>query len=120
MVNAVKGDIAEHVKVSVQCPNLEGANAAEFTAKTKSTFIATATLAVQASNLYKDHVPRWTRPWTMQWKGSQIQREDGTAHVPLEKVETVLRRAGLNNIIIDMVGDARELFDIYDLARRLQ
>jgi len=91
-------------------------NATEFTAKAKSNFKEAATLMVQACNLYKDEVLYWSRPWTMQWKGRQLQREDGLAKVPLNKVETVLRRSGLNDMIIDLTGDTRDLYDIYHLA----
>ena len=115
-VTVVKGDIAEYVQVSVQCPNLNGTNADEFTAKAKSKFKEAATLIVQACNLYKDDVPYWSRPWTMQWKGGQLQREDGLARVPLSKVETVLRRSGLHDMIVDMTGDTRDLYDYYNLA----
>ena len=112
----VKGDIAEFVQISVQCPNFKGTKADDFAAKAKSSFKETATLVVQASNMYKDHVPYSSRPWTMQWKGSQLQREDGIARVPLNKVETVLRRSGLHDTILDLVGDTRDLYDYYHLA----
>jgi hypothetical protein len=86
----VKGDIAEYVQVSVQCPDRKGVKAEDFTAKTKTAFMQAATLLVGASDLYKDTTPHWSRPFNLSWKGRQMQRDDGLAKVPLGKVEAVL------------------------------
>ena len=78
----VQGDIAEYVPVSVQCPNLKGVKAEDFTAKTKMAFMQAATLLVGASKPYMDTTPHWSRPSNLSWKGGQMQREDGLAKVP--------------------------------------
>jgi hypothetical protein len=100
----------------VQCPNLKGVKADDFTVKTKTAFVQAATLLVGASNLYKDTVPHCSQPFNLAWKGGQMQREDGLAKIPLGKVEAVLRRSGLHDMVFDVVGDMRDLFDFYNLA----
>ena len=109
----VKGDIAEFVQISVQCLNLAGSK--DFGTKARADFIKTATLAIGTSNLYKDTVPFSTRDIEVPWKGGKLQRVDGYAKISIKQVEDVLRRSGLSDVIFDLTGDTRDVYDLYNL-----
>jgi len=111
----VKGDIAEYVQISVQCLNL--AQSTGFVAKAKADFAKTATLAIGASNLHKDTHPFSTRDLEVPWKGGKLQRVDGYAKIAIKHVEDVLRRSGQNDVIFDLTGDTRDVYELYNLPR---
>ena len=102
----------------MQVLNYNGAK--DFANSSRQSYKQTATLAVGAANLYKDSVPYSTRVIEVTWKGSKIQRCDGYVMIPLNKVETVLRRSGLNDAIFELDGVTKELYLFpatrYDLA----
>ena len=109
----IKGEIAEYVKISVQVLNYAGAS--DFKTKSRQSYKQTVTLAVGAVNLHKDSTPYSTRVIDVTWKGSKILRCDGYAMVPLNKVETVLRRSGLNDATFELDGDTKEMYEQYYL-----
>ena len=103
-----KGILAESVRLSVQLSNF--GMTADFSANVKSSFAKAAMTAVGPTNLYKEEKPFYTTTVTASWRKGMVDRHLGFASVKTEAYENVLRRSGLNNIIVMEVG--RSKFDI--------
>ena len=99
----VQGPVADKIRVSIQLPNITGAD--DFNTDHRAKFAKAALAAINPKLLYKDSVPFWTRTITdFVHKGKTMARHDGFVDIAADKLDEAWRRSGIGEFNIRAIG----------------